>query len=382
MHGWALRTDDTTDPDLTEFRVDRAAPLRPIRKTREGFLIVQGFAARPGVLSYRRPDGSTRRELVIPETLVRNDTLRGKPVTLRHPEGKRVTPENAGRMIAGSVTDVSVDPSGLLRTDLTIMRADAIAAINKGTVELSPGYAVRLDETPGSHPTFGAYDAIQKERVYNHLALCDNARGGSQLRIRTDAAIELPLSASTGEDHTMHPLLITLLATLGVRTDNLDTENPEPHLRDANTKAGEIIGERDTATGRADALDAAKPTDEQTEEAQRAYFNERLPLIQLGAHFNVDGLDAMPNTEIRKAVAIKATPSAKADGSDAYYAALCDVASERIDAADKADAADPFAGLGTGFGKKRTDSDDDRNDDDEIPSATRAYLESTKAAAK
>ena len=172
----------------------------------------------------------------------------------------------------------------------------------------------------------------------------------------------------------MNPLLITLLATLDVRTDSMDPENMDPQLREANANAGKLRDERDQAQGRVDALEGEQRTDEQIEAEQLAYFNERTPLVQLAQHFNVDAVEDQTNEALRKSIAMKATPSAKADASDAYYSALVDVARDRLDTADEADKADPFASLGTGFGKPSEDAD--RADSTEIPSATRANLES------
>ena len=189
-------------------------------------MIADGFAARPGVYTYRNPDGSTRRELVEPVTLLRSDTLRGKPVTLHHPAGQRVTPDNAGEVMTGSVSGVDIDePTGMMRVELTVVRADAIAAIQAGTVELSPGYSVTLDNTPGTHATYGDYDAVQVARSYNHLAICDTARGGSRMRIRTDAAVELDDLFKDDKTMKLSPALLLLLTALDVRADSIDEDD-------------------------------------------------------------------------------------------------------------------------------------------------------------
>lgn len=381
MNEWHSRTDEADPEELTEFRVDRRARLRPLRITREGFHVVDGFAARPGVLKYRRK-GVIVRELVLPEMLRQSSpSLQGKPITLKHPKGDKVTPQNVSETVAGSISDVEIDePTGMIRTELTIMRADAIRAAKTGTVELSLGYGTRIDRTSGVHPEYGPYDQIQAVRVYNHLALCDNARGGSQLRIRTDAAIELPEETPhKGRPMIISPLLIALFATLGVRTDSIDPENPDPQLREANATAGKLVEEKDSLKGRVDAFEGAERTDEQVEADHLAYFNERIPLVTLAGHYNLDSIDAMPNEELRKAVAIEATPTADKDGSDAYYKALVTVAAERLDSADAADKANPYERFGTGFGEKpkgqeRVDSEPSRPP----KSATRSYLDSIK----
>ena len=44
-----------------------------------------------------------------------------------------------------------------------------------------------MDETPGVHPIYGEYDAVQTARLYNHTALVQEARGGDTVRIRADS---------------------------------------------------------------------------------------------------------------------------------------------------------------------------------------------------
>lgn len=367
--------NDEADDGIVEFRVDRRARLRPGRLTREGFLVVDGFAARPGVYSYRNPDGSTRRELVEPATLLRTDTLKGKPITLRHPKGRKVTPQNAGDVMAGSVSDVTIDdPTGMMRVELTIIRADAIKAVQNGTVELSPGYGVRLDSTPGVHEKYGAYDARQIERVYNHLAICDTARGGSSLRIRTDAAVEY----DEREDSMKLSLaMLALLGLLNVRADSIDEDDPDKAFDKASKNLKTITDKSDGYKARADAADADKPDADAVELERIAYFNDRTKLVGLADHFNVDSFDELGNADLAQKVALAAYPEADKDGSPAYFAALVTTAEKTIKTRN--DEADPFGVFGTGFKAKskdgnRNDADDDTRNDAKYSSPTAAYL--------
>ena len=70
-----------------------------------------------------------------------------------------------------------------VRCEVIIHDTDAVK--DTGLRELSCGYNLRLEETPGvweGQP----YDAIQRDIEINHLALVDKARAGEQARLNVD----------------------------------------------------------------------------------------------------------------------------------------------------------------------------------------------------
>ena len=70
-----------------------------------------------------------------------------------------------------------------MRVEIVIHDTDAMKRC--GLRELSLGYELDLDETPGTW-NGEPYDAIQKNIRVNHLALVDKARAGDQARLNTD----------------------------------------------------------------------------------------------------------------------------------------------------------------------------------------------------
>lgn len=200
--GWVERVD--LDPD--------GPLLRPTMRE-DGTLLMTGRVARPGVLLYQLANGTTRRELVLPEDLHRADalgTLGRAAVTLEHPKDP-VSPDTVKEVGVGDVDgEVHVEADGFVTVRLAVRRRDAIDAIMAGKVQLSPGYIVRIEEQSGVHPIFGRFDAIQRDRRYNHLAVVDRARGGASVRLRTDGA------AYQVQGDSMDPKLIALLTLLGV----------------------------------------------------------------------------------------------------------------------------------------------------------------------
>lgn len=170
---------------VSEFRHDVGGSIVS-RIDDNGFLRVDGVAAKTGVLTYMLADGSVRRELVPAETLFNVDslaTLQGVPVTLEHPNAV-LDPGSAPQHSRGSVPVARADGDNL-RVDVVITSQDAISAIASGKRQLSPGYRVELDPTPGEWNGM-KYDAIQTKRIYNHLAIVGMARGGSDCRLNLD----------------------------------------------------------------------------------------------------------------------------------------------------------------------------------------------------
>lgn len=172
---------------VTEQRYDRAALLSPVWVG--DTLFVECFATRPGIYEYKNADGTITRELIRPEMLERTGAgLARLPVTLEHPK-QDVDNINWSELGVGDVDgEVIQEPNGYQRLKLAVRRKDAQDDImSHKRREVSPGYQARIDKTPGTHPEYGEYDAEQVGRVYNHLAIVRDARGGSRITIRTDS---------------------------------------------------------------------------------------------------------------------------------------------------------------------------------------------------
>lgn len=181
--------------ETTEYRQDVGGSIAT-RLDDNGYLRVDGVAAKAGVMTYVQPNGEIRREYVPVETLRDADglaMLAGSPVTVEHPP-QLVDTNNASIYSKGSVSGEPRVDGGELKVGIVVTNADAIAAVQSGKRQLSPGYKVMLDFTPGEFE--GAkYDAIQTKRFYNHLAIVGVARGGSECRLNLDGlncAVEVP----------------------------------------------------------------------------------------------------------------------------------------------------------------------------------------------
>lgn len=405
----APRTDST---GTWERRIDRGAVLSSVRRP-DGTLLVEGVAAREGIYPYRRADGSIRRELVTAEMLQRTAKGLGRAtVTLHHPDPERhprgVTPENVRELLVGDTDgNVRVEDGGFVRVWLAVRHRDAIDAVDAGTQELSPGYAVQLGPG-GNHPVYGHYDAEQIDRDYNHLAIVDSARGGHDVRLQLDAAyctepmrfdattttrISGSTSATTNTGGPLvRPLIAQLVALMGLGAQRLDSDDDalkailaEQQRRNdsTSTEVGQLkaqiatlTGERDREKGRADSAEAEVARLKSADQ-QRADAAERESLERVAKVLRIDARQHADLKSLRRAIAsAELGREVKADEKDDYVRGLVDRAKARVDA-DERDNRDDGVGAGRRAGgdawRQAMDHDDEPLDnraddyDDEAP---------------
>lgn len=152
--------------------------------TNEGFLIDHPIVTTVGIFEYMNPDGSIRRELRLPEEVFAPESLesyKGKPIIVTHRAG-RVTTDNVEKETIGTMLTEAVKDGENVRVEIVIHNTDALKT---GLRELSLGYDLDLDETPGEW-NGQPYDAIQRNIRVNHLALVSAARAGEQARLNID----------------------------------------------------------------------------------------------------------------------------------------------------------------------------------------------------
>lgn len=365
-----------------EHRYDRGELLRPVRLA-NGTLVVEGFAAKEGVLEYRRADGSIWRELVPYECIEAScDSLGDLPVTLHHPDPRRypdgVTPQNVAELAIGNTGEiVKLLNGGHTKVHIAVRRHDGIDAIEKqGVRELSLGYKVQVAPTPGVHPVYGRYDAVQLRRVHNHLALVPHGRFGADVGIRTDAAYSTETitgatttaggqqagATSTQTTHAgdqprgalVNPGFLSVLTLLGI-TQRVDSDNAaldlvSNKLRERNDAASTaeqqaraslsaMTAERDAQKARADAAEA-ELAKLKAADAARADAAERSGLEEVAKRIGVDPAKHASAPALRKAIAqAHLGVSYRADADEAYDRAVVDIVrssgAERSDARDR-----------------------------------------------
>ncbi len=161
-------------------------PLDQTYFTEEGYLFDRPILTSTGIFEYTNDDGQIRRELRLPEDVFEPESLRsymGKPIIITHRAGL-VDNSNVGEFSIGTILTEGYRSGDDVRARIVIH--DTRAMKNAGLKELSLGYNLDLEETPGEW-NGQPYDAIQHNIRINHLALVQEARAGDQARLNIDS---------------------------------------------------------------------------------------------------------------------------------------------------------------------------------------------------
>lgn len=174
-----------------------------VERTPQGGIRVPAYVAKVGVLAYEDTEGRKWREFVPPETAFDPEslrTLRDSAVTDLHPP-EMVTTENHGQLSKGHVADAVARDGIYVAAPLVIQDAALVAKVDSGERrEISAGYTCDVEPKAGVWEG-QAYDGIQRNRVYNHVAMLPPGAGraGRDVALRLDGAavqVEAPAGAS------------------------------------------------------------------------------------------------------------------------------------------------------------------------------------------
>lgn len=334
--------------------------------TREGFLKVYARAARVGVLSYRQADGSIVRELVPPEELFQKDSMESlamKPVTNNHPLSLLDSESAQAHTVGMTGENVKKDSDKFLEVLTVITDSKTIKDADGGKVEVSPGYVCELEWTPGKFDG-QEYDAIQRNRRYNHLAIVKKGRNGPEVKLRLDAddgvSIELnkpkegkkkmPQIKIGGKRFDVSDEVKAAMDEAKDMEEEAEEEEEKKKKKDAKKKedAAEYLeSEHKTALETLQAkLDGAESELKKLKEARtdsaapkgealRNAVAARIKLERVAASVGVEKYDELSDSDLKKAVIMLDSPESKLDGkSEEYIDARYDVASESVEASD------------------------------------------------
>lgn len=331
--------------------------LDGVRRTEAGFLRFDVYAGRTGIQKYRRVDGSVIREYRPAEEVFRGETLdslRGAPLTDDHPK-EFVTPQNARDLMRGFTGDTiervkSDKEPGIefQKTSVTVTDQDTIDKIERGKVEVSLGYRVQLDETPGEF-NGERYDFRQTDILVNHLALVDKARGGEEVRLRLDGDAILVDEDGSYENPKEDKMKVKIgdrefdvedglgkaikgmqdeMSKLKKKMESKgDNEADKAELDKLQAKVDHLEEELVKAKESAKTvnLDALKERRKLEKVAEKCLDEETFKKI-----------DEMSETDIRKAVIEAECPNVKLDGkSEVYIEARFDQIAETLDTSQK-----------------------------------------------
>lgn len=354
----------------TSCRYD-VSPIEKYEMTPEGYLRVWASIARTGIQHYTDADGSIRKEyrpeteVASPESLA---SFAGKAITMEHPP-VLLDSENTKDYQIGFTGSEIVYDNGFVKAVMTVTDRETIDKVMRGDVrEVSAGYRVNYDPTPGVTESGEHYDGIQKEISGNHVAIVRRGRAGPQVRLhldRLDAAD--PSLFSKKETQTMTAKVVfdgaefevTESVALAITKEREDAKMSYEDMKkkydelqaaadsmksEMDAMAEEMKGKMDSAEGRADAL--AEQVDSlkaELEEAKQinvdSIVEERLSLISkakpvLDAAYEFGGKSDR-EVMVDAIKAVRGDSIALDERSDDYVQAMFDTISE--DAANRAD---------------------------------------------
>lgn len=154
--------------------------------TDEGYLVDHPIVTRCGIFEYKNDDGSTRRELRLPEDVFDEKSLesyKGKPIIITHEAGE-VDKDNVRSEQIGTIMSKGYRDGDSVRCEIIIHDTNALKKC--GLRELSLGYSLETDDAPGVYKG-EKYDCRQKNIEINHLALVGEARAGDNARLNIDS---------------------------------------------------------------------------------------------------------------------------------------------------------------------------------------------------
>lgn len=327
-----------------------AVTVAGTRRRDDGYLVADARVARTGIQAYLgsevgKPDMGMVRVYRPGSEVFSEATLKSaahRPVTNDHP-AEKVTSENWKQFAVGQTGDEVSGEGIFIRVPLMVSDEATIKAIESGKQELSAGYTCDVDFTPGTTPDGEAYDAVQKNIRFNHVAIVQRGRAGSQVRIGDGAtqwgAAPIHDHTPTKEQKTMTlktvtvdgiPIEVTDQGATVIATLQARITDAEKRLTDANTSHAAALAAKDTDLAKKDAaLDAEKAKVlSDTDLDKRVQARAGLVATAKTIVKDVD-TTGKSDAEIRKAVVTaKLGDAAVKDKPEAYIDARFDILAE------------------------------------------------------
>jgi hypothetical protein len=314
-------------PDTPMEFFDRQPIPAGVKRDGAGNLVApDATVARTGIYDYAgyevgRPEMRRARIYRPPEEVFSRETMRSLaaiPVTIDHPN-ELVDTKNWNKFAKGETSDDDIVRDGeAVRVPFILRDETAIRQVEDGKHELSPGYTAVIDWTAGQIDGGGEYDGVVRSIRYNHLAIVDRARGGSQCRIGDE---ELEEDDVPGETKAMlvdgFQVQVTdqaeaaITKLLAQRTELTDrAEKAETDLAAATEAKGKVEGEN--AVLKQQVKDATDPAALQKAASERAALCDKAKAIVPAIK-----LDGKTDAEIRKEVVQSKLGDAAKDMDDA-----------------------------------------------------------------
>jgi hypothetical protein len=362
------------------------APITGSETTEEGYLRVWCRAARTGTQLYRRADGTQVREYRPPEEVSSPDSLSTfgmKPATWGHPPVLLDAANTKQYQVGYSGSQVRYN-DGFVEVALVVTDADAIEKIQrKDATEVSAGYKVDFDPTPGITPEGEEYAGIQRNIRVNHIAIVPRGRAGPEVRLLLDRMDAADAVACTEESaRSRGPALQSstpaspVMAT--VKLDGLEIDLPaeaatavQSFARDMGRQIQAVTAERDELTSKLDSLQADFDSiayEKEAAEGRADALEERVSELEASSSARIDTAELDQLVAARLSTLQRLAPAFDAefkfDGID--DSSLYTQAFENLTgSAPEADAEPAYIqGVVDGILSARSDSEEDEDGED------------------
>lgn len=357
-------------------------------------------AARTGTQLYRRSDGSQVREYRPLEEVSNPESLQTfgmKPATWGHPPVLLDSKNTKEHQIGFSGSQVRFN-DGFVEVALTVTDQNAIDKIKRGDArEVSAGYKVDFDPTPGVTPEGEDYSGVQRNIRVNHIAIVPVGRAGPEVKLlmdRMDAADAVAYDPEPGTPAQMStPTASPTMAS--VKLDGLEIDLPvdaasavqsfakdmnqqvaalgeanaelSTKLDEASKEIESLAYEKEAAEGRADALtervaeleaETSPRTDaaeiDELIKARLAVFQKLAPAFE--DDFKFDGLD---ESELYVKAFTELTGEApREDAAPEYVAGVVDGILSHLDSEEEGDDDEPVAAVSEAPAEEKEDRAD------------------------
>jgi len=304
------------DPNMA-FRLDKSSFSQLGLKTKARL-------TRVGVFEYRGVDGSISRELRPAEEVFSEDSLASfelVPLTVDHPP-EPVTASNAGRYAVGSVGAPKQDGQ-FVTASVMVLNQDALKQISEGKIQLSCGYTVDHDETPGVWEGL-SYDRVQRNIRGNHVAIVAEGRAGPEVKLLLDSKGETPMSVEI-EDAVEAAPVAEVATEVEVEAAPVAEVVAEVEAAPVAEVAAEVNPMAEVVAKLQAELDALRLSFPTAVASRVALEKKATELVGDSAWGTMSDLD------IKKAVVAKMRPGFKLDGkTEAHVDAAFEIVSEMI----------------------------------------------------
>ena len=355
------------------------APITRSETTEEGYLRGWCRAARTGTQLYRRADGSQVREYRPPEEVSSPDSLTTfgmKPATWGHPP-VLLDAANTKQFQVGYSGSRVLYNDGFVEVALVVTDADSIEKIKrKDATEVSTGYKVDYDPTPGITPEGEEYAGVQRNIRVNHIAIVPRGRAGPEVRLLLDR-LDSADAVSSDWEPALQPNSPASPVMATVKLDGLEIDLPaeaatavQSFARDVERQLKAVTTERDDLTTKVDSLQAdldAVSYEKEAAEGRADAYEERITELESSTEDRLDTAQIDQLVTARLNTLQKLSPAFaedfKFDGIDDTE--LYNQAFENLTGSAPREDADPayIQGVVDGILVARADGEDDEDED-------------------